>query len=191
MVGTDYEPADSPPTDPRDFLETARRAFPWAGLDEARVTLLHEGLVPGRRGASGLATRPRVHDHESEDGLAGLVSLQGVKYTTGRAVAERGIDLVLRRLGRSPVPSRTAHTVLAGARVLTGPLEGRAREAVREEMALTLSDAVLRRLDLGTGGPPAPSDLDVVCGVMSAELGWDPPRQHAERAALTRAYPLP
>ena len=124
------------------------------------MTLVHEGLVPGRGGASGLATRPRVHDHESEDGLAGLVSLQGVKYTTGRAVAEQGIDLVLRRLGRSPVPSRTAHTVLAGARVLTGPLEGRVRQAVREEMALTLSDAVLRRLDLGTGGAPTPGDLD-------------------------------
>ncbi len=40
-------------------------------------------------------------------------------------------------------------------------------------MALTLSDAVLRRLDLGTAGPPAAVDLDAVTRTMAAELGWE------------------
>ncbi len=122
------------------------------------ATLVHEGLVPGRGGASGLSTRPRLHDHEAEDGLPGLVSLQGVKYTTARAVAERAVDLVVRRLGRAAPPCRTAVTPLAAARPLSGPLEERVRCAVREEMALTLADAVLRRLDLGTAGPPPADD---------------------------------
>jgi len=189
LIGTDYEPAEANPSDPRAFLAEAERAFPWAGLGDSRVTLVHEGLVPGRGGASGLATRPRLIDHEAEDDLPGLVSLQGVKYTTARAVAERAIDLVLGRLGRPSVTGRTAVTPLPKARLLEGDLETRTREAVREEMALTLPDAVLRRLDLGTAGPPPPADLDLVCRTMAAELAWDPERERSERAALAGVYP--
>ena len=117
-------------------------------------------------------------------GLAGLVSLQGVKYTTARAVAERAVDLSLRRLGRPAVACRTADTVLRKARRLTGTLAERARLAAREEMALSLADAVLRRLDLGTGGRPAAADVAVVGAAMAAELGWDAARLRAERSAL-------
>jgi glycerol-3-phosphate dehydrogenase len=189
LVGTDYEPAEDTPSDPRDFLAEADRTFPWAGLAGSRVTLVHEGLVPGRGGADGLAARPRLVDHEAVDGLPGLVSLQGVKYTTARAVAERAVDLVLRRLGRPPVRSRTATTPLPKARPLEGDLETRTREAVRQEMALTLCDAVLRRLDLGTAGPPRTADLDVVCRVMAGELGWDAGRESRERSVLASVYP--
>ena len=64
--------------------------------------------------------------------------------------------------GGLPSRCRTAETRLAKARRLAGPLDDRARVAVREEMALSLGDAVLRRLDLGTAGPPAAADLAVV-----------------------------
>jgi glycerol-3-phosphate dehydrogenase len=189
LVGTDYQPAEAPPRDPRDFLAEAAEAFPWASLAGSRVTLVHEGLVPGRGGAGGLATRPRLHDHQAEDGLRGLVSLQGVKYTTARAVAERAVNLVLRRLARPVVTCRTAITLLPRACALEGDLEAKTLQAVREEMALTLADAVLRRLDLGTAGPPSPADLDVVSGVMARELGWDGARTRREREALALAYP--
>jgi glycerol-3-phosphate dehydrogenase len=189
VVGTSYEAAERSPSDPCAFLDAASRAFPWASLKRADVTLVHEGLVPGRGGAAGLSTRPRLHDHEVEDGLPGLISLQGVKYTAARAVAERAVDLVERRLGRPRTPCRTAVTTLPKARLLEGSLEERTRMAVREEMALVLPDAVLRRLDLGTAGPPSSSDLEVLCTVMTAELGWDAARVSAERAALAKAYP--
>ncbi len=189
MLGTSYEPAESAPSDPLAFLEEAVRAFPWAALEPGDIALVHEGLVPGRGDASGLSIRPRLHDHESEDGLPGLVSLQGVKYTTARALAERAIDLVGRRLGRRLPACRTATTALQQARRLAGPLEERARVAVRDEMALTLADAVLRRLDLGTAGAPVEADLERVALVMGAELGWQAGRVSSERAALSAAYP--
>jgi len=188
ILGTSYEPAGEPPSDPMEFLDEASRAFAWAGIGRADAALVHEGLVPGRGGASGLSTRPRLHDHEAEDGLPGLVSLQGVKYTTARAVAERAVDLVVRRLGRDAPACRTAVTPLPGARLLGGPLEDRVLCAVRDEMALTLPDAVLRRLDLGTAGPPPADELRVVARVMAAELGWDPGREQAERDALAAFY---
>lgn len=188
MVGTSYEPAESPPSDPLAFLDEAAAAFPWAGLDRRDLALVHEGLVPGRGDAAGLSTCPRLHDHEAEDGLPGLVSVQGVKYTTARLVAEQAVDLVARRLGRSLPPCRTARTPLPLARLLDGSLEARARTAAREEMAETLADAVLRRLDLGTAGPPPEADLDCVARVLAAERGWDAARTVAEREALRAFY---
>ena len=188
IVGTSYEPAEGPLSDPLALLDAAARAFPWAGIERRDAALIHEGLVPGRGDAFGLSTRPRLHDHEAEDGLPGLVSLQGVKYTTSRAVAERAVDLVFRRLGRAAPACRTAMTPLPEARALSGPLEDRVRCAVREEMALTLADAVLRRLDLGTAGPPRADELGAVARVMAAELGWGPGRERAEREALAAFY---
>jgi glycerol-3-phosphate dehydrogenase len=188
IAGTSYEPADAPPSDPMALLEAVARAFPWAGIGRGDATLVHEGLVPGRGDASGLSTRPRLHDHEAEDGLPGLVSLQGVKYTTARLVAERAVDLVARRLRRPTPPCRTATTGLPRARPLAGPIEEGTREAVRDEMALTLADAVLRRLDLGTAGPPRDEATDAVARVMAEALGWDEARVGAERAALAAFY---
>jgi glycerol-3-phosphate dehydrogenase len=188
LVGTSYEPATAAPSDPLLFLEQARLVFPWAGLAPGDLALVHEGLVPGSGHADGLATRGRVIDHGREGGPAGLVSIVGVKYTTARALAERAIDRVLAALGRAPVACRTATTPLAHARPLDGTLEERALRAAREEMAVTLADAVLRRLDVGSAGPPGPAETAAVSRVLARELGWDAARERAEQAALAAFY---
>jgi glycerol-3-phosphate dehydrogenase len=54
-------------------------------------------------------------------------------------------------------------------------------------MALTLADAVLRRLDLGTAGPPAERELAAVSRVLAAELGWSAAREGTEREGLAAA----
>ena len=186
MVGTAYAPeTTSGRALAAAFLQEAARAFPWARLTAADVALVHEGLVPG--GPAGLWTRSRVVDHAA-DGAAGLLTVVAVKYTTARAVAETAIDRVFERLRRPPVASRTATTALAEARPLAGTLEQRARQAVRDEMALSLSDAVLRRLDLGSAGVPPAAEVDVVARVMAQELGWDAPRIARERAELDAFY---
>jgi glycerol-3-phosphate dehydrogenase len=188
IVGTDYSPAG--PVDADAFFDVARRAFPWAGLDRADVAVVHRGRVPGT-GASTLWTRGRVIDHEQADGVPGLVSLVSVKYTTARAAAEQAVDLACRRLGRPEPRSRTAWTLLHAARPLAGALADRARRAVQEESALHLTDAVLRRLDLGTGGAPSASDVGAVLATMAALLGWREERQREERRALQAACAPP
>jgi glycerol-3-phosphate dehydrogenase len=188
IVGTAYAPLEMPQDElAARFLREAQRGFPWAELREADVALVHHGLVPGRS-AHALWTRPLLIDHEAEDGVAGLVSMLGVKYTTARGVAEQAVDRVVERLGREAPPCRTATTPLALEPGPEASLEARARRAVGEEMALRLADAVLRRLDLGTGGPPAEADLEVVVRVMAEALGWDPARCVAERAHLAETY---
>jgi glycerol-3-phosphate dehydrogenase len=142
------------------------------------------GLVPGERDAAGLWSHSLVVDHEKEDGLAGLVSILGAKYTTARAVAEKAIDAVFGRLGRPSPGCRTATTQLPMARPLAGSPADQAREAVRNEMTLHLADVVLRRTSLGTGEPPGESVVAEVSAAMAEEAGWDAARLEAERSRL-------
>ncbi len=186
MVGTGYEPARLAEADaprPAAFLEACARAFPWLDLRADDVRRVHLGLLPGARGAARPATRTWLRDH-ADDGAPGMITAQGVKYTTARGVAERALDRVLLRLGRTPIPCRTAHTPLALARPLVGDLcatlDEAVRFAVREEQALHLSDVILRRADLGTAGPAPPDVVEQVARVMSAEHGWDDERRASE-----------
>ena len=54
-----------------------------------------------------------VHDN-GEDGLNGLLTVEGGKYTTSRNLAEAAMRLVEVKLGRTPVPCETAHRRLVG-----------------------------------------------------------------------------
>jgi glycerol-3-phosphate dehydrogenase len=190
ILGTGYEPAGA--LDASRLVEAllveAARAFPWARIESSDVSLVHVGFVPGADGARGLLTRGRIVDHEAEDGVPDLCTVRSVKYTTARASAEAAIDLVSRRLTRTAARCRTAATVLPRARPLEGSLAERARLAARDEMALHLTDAILRRLDLGTMGPPAAADVETVAEAMASALGWDAARLAREKSALGAAY---
>lgn len=177
--------------DVQAFRAEIAQAFPWAAIDGRRVTLVHRGSVPGEGGPDGLWTRPLL-DHGPRGGPAGLITLSGVKYTTARAVSERAVILARSFLGQprseAVAPARPAGKALDWARPLPGTLAERAHAAVRDEMARTLTDAVLRRLDLGTAGPPLPSEVDEVARVMAAERGWDEGRTADQKQALAQFY---
>jgi glycerol-3-phosphate dehydrogenase len=111
-----------------------------------------------------------------------------VKYTTARAQAEEAVTRASEKLGRGAPRPVSAEPPLRWARPLEGSLAERTRVAVEDEMARTLSDAVLRRLDLGTAGPPPPSEVDEVARAMAAALGWDAARVEAEKRALAAFY---
>ena len=61
--------------------------------------------------------------------------------------------------------------------------------AVREEMAQTLADVVLRRTGLGTAGHPGETTLRRCAGLMAAELGWSEARIRQEIEDVNAAYP--
>jgi glycerol-3-phosphate dehydrogenase len=185
IVGTDYgrwgEAPGGETAAVAAFLDRARRAFPWAELAADDLALVHRGRVPGT-GAESLVTRHRVEDHGRQGGPAGLLTVWSAKFTTARAAAQEAVDLAFERLGRPPVPCRTADTPLPVAEP-AGTLADRARHAVRHEAALHVDDALRRRLDLATAGPPASADVAVVAAVMAEELGWSTSRREQETAA--------
>jgi glycerol-3-phosphate dehydrogenase len=60
--------------------------------------------------------------------------------------------------------------------------------AARKEMALTLSDAVLRRTPLGALGYPGDRSAEQAAAIMAGELGWSAKRTREELEKLKRFY---
>jgi glycerol-3-phosphate dehydrogenase len=114
----------------------------------------------------------------------------GVKYTTARAVAERVVDLILRKLGRSAPLCRTAATRLPEA----GPDDRDPNDpfthAIREEMAQTLSDVLIRRTGLGAAGYPGDAVAGDAAMGMQQLLGWSDEKRSRELDALKRFYDI-
>jgi glycerol-3-phosphate dehydrogenase len=104
--------------DVASFIGELNQAFPALDLTFADITLVHHGVVPavvhGDRVA--LQGRSQIRDHAS-DGVEGLVTVAGAKYTTARAVAERVTTQLFAKLQRRGVPCRTATTPLPGGTV--------------------------------------------------------------------------
>jgi len=101
--------------DVAEFIGELNYAFPALDLTLNDVTLVHHGIVPAA--VSGADVRLEGHDQirdHASDGADGLFTVAGVKYTTARAVAERVVDLLMRKLGRESVACRTATTILPG-----------------------------------------------------------------------------
>jgi glycerol-3-phosphate dehydrogenase len=170
------------------FLSVVNETFPALGLKPEEVTLVHRGIVPAAaaNGRISLLAQSRIIDH-AEDAL---VSIVGVKYTTARAVAEQAVDLIMRKLGRSPVACRTADTVLPESGLDDRAPADPIAHAVRDEMAQTLSDVVIRRTGLGATNKPADLVINDVAGRMQNALGWSEQRKSREVEALTRFYDI-
>ncbi len=127
LIGTYHAPAEGRPEEllPREpvvlaFLERANAAYPGAGWRPEDITLVHTGFLPAREGdGTGrvrLIREDRVVDHRGE-GVDGLISVVGVKYTTARWAAEQAVDLAFGQLGFAPPPCLTGVVALDGGQV--------------------------------------------------------------------------
>jgi glycerol-3-phosphate dehydrogenase len=126
LVGVWHVVWDRPPEDVsaseeelRGYLDEVNGAHPALGLTLDDVALVQAGLVlfgANAPGATDLSygKRSRVVDHALTQGLAGLVTVVGVRSTTARGVAEHTVDLACRKLGVEQRPSETGKTPLHG-----------------------------------------------------------------------------
>lgn len=91
--------------------------------------------------------------------------------------------------GRAPAVLALAREGAPAARLTPGsPVIGaQVLYAAREEMALTLGDALLRRTELGARGDLDEAALERAGALLAAELGWSPARLESERRAVRRA----
>jgi glycerol-3-phosphate dehydrogenase len=61
---------------------------------------------------------------------------------------------------------------------------------IRHEMALRLSDILVRRTGVGTAGPPPRGALETASRIAAEELGWDARRTADEIAAVQKIYEI-
>ena len=88
---------------------------------------------------------------------------------------------------------RTIETDRAAANSLSmncGVTCAEIQHAVRHEMAVKLSDSVLRRTEAGSAGHPGSDVLRRAANVMASELGWTPSQVQAEIDATDNYYKI-
>ena len=129
LIGTAHLPYDGDPDslkvtegEIQSFLDEINDAYPAACLKRQDVCFAYGGLLPMAWNSNGtgdvqLAKKYCIRDHQKAEGVEGLVSVIGVKFTEARHVAERIVDLVFRKLGRKPPKSLTAVTPLHGGQI--------------------------------------------------------------------------
>ncbi len=223
-------------SDIADFFALVNKYLPAAKLARGAVEFFYAGLRPlvddGSGNTYGASRRAELVDHARDDGVAGLLSAIGGKWTTSRNLAEKITDAVVARLGATEGACLTATSPLPGAKFWrfgdfldgqkrdhplpgiehlahmygsritdllaeaqnrpelfaslgpTGDIAAQIVFAAREEMALTLADAVMRRTGIGQFGPPAQDVLEAASKLMAAELGWSEERRGREIGAL-------
>jgi glycerol-3-phosphate dehydrogenase len=186
----------------RRLLNEFNEACPGLGLSLSDVVRYQWGWLPLKAGresgpTQGLADRPIILNHGRSDGVAHLFSVEGVKYTTARQVAERVVDQIFRDLGRASPSCRTAEVPLEES----GPAaffdsDGAMKKSsilgvVRNEMAVKLSDIVFRRSNLGALPGLHRSVLDKIADISGTELGWSVSRREAEIDDVLRQAAVP
>lgn len=88
-----------------EALKEVNTATPATPVTRDDVTFFYKGFLPmeginKKSGEVGLTKHYKMFDHEKRDGIKGLLSLSGVKYTTARDVAEKSINIILKKLER-------------------------------------------------------------------------------------------
>ena len=146
------------------------------------VKLQHEpvpcrtALVPLPGGSIrdvGLTIADARREHDTglpSDTIPHLIAAYGSRYR----------DVIDLADGRPPWRTRiAADSPVIGAQLVW---------AARQEMAMTLCDAVLRRTPLGAVGHPGDDAVERAASIMAAERGWNDARTRAEVDAVRRFY---
>ena len=129
MIGTWHIPwNDSPdsftltPEILQEFIDEINTAHPPLKLTHENIQHVTWGFLPvgmkdAYREQVKLTRDGVVIDHEKNDNIQGLVSVLGVKYTTARVVAEKAIDLVVKKLGNKANKCQTHRIPINGGKI--------------------------------------------------------------------------
>ena len=227
------------------LLAKTNRVLPHANLTRRDILHSYDGLRPLVADIDmpvdttyGLSRGAEIYDHGKEDGVFGLISALGGKWTTARRLGEETVDLAFDTLDRTPPYKRSADTVLACSprqdlsvfmdamraqypEVETAALDvlsrlygrllpdmmasdtqglaalgdtllaKRVAFAVDHEMAVSLSDVVLRRLVEGHMGLLTAAQIDAIAAYMAARLNWSEAATKRQKAALAKTMQGP
>jgi glycerol-3-phosphate dehydrogenase len=152
LVGTWYAPFEGHPdqfaiteADIQAFLSEVNQAYPVANLRREDIEFVHGGLLPStgssRSGDVQLAKHYTLYDHR-QDGIQGMLSVTGVKYTTARDVAEKTLDWIGRTTGKKWPRSTSSITPVWGGEIRD--FAGFLQDAIRQNSHF--SEATVHRL---------------------------------------------
>ena len=229
-----------------DFIGEINGSFGGGGLIKySDIMYAYGGLRPlvGDETEDVVKTSRKYEIHDNEiDGLQGLITVEGGKYTTSRNLAENVLKTVMKKWGTPYKNSVTSKRHLAGCEIkdidafiysaktansdfdessidylariygtefndvmgiarsdkkyaehlnADGEMPAQALYAVKNEMACTLTDILLRRTGIGTLGNPGARVLEAVAEIAARELKWNTSRIDRELETAAKALSLP
>ena len=162
------------------LLEETRRVFPGENIDKSGIITTFAGLRP-LVNTQGKLTWKVSREHLIKESESGLISVVGGKYTTYRHLAEQVVDVALGKLkGRSFNKCITASTGPSLAQQKITDLRDSVEHAVKNEMANTLIDLLVRRLQLSTTASLGLDHLQECADIMAGLLGWADAQKESE-----------
>jgi glycerol-3-phosphate dehydrogenase len=156
LIGTKHLPYEGLPSDfrvsdadVRAFIEEINLAYPPARLKEKDIIGVYGGMLPQKQTEDGgdevhLEKHYRLIDHEHEDGIRGLITVVGVKWTTARLVAERVLGLVCQKIGRSAGNAHRTNFRIVGGNIEN--LEGFLNQALQMRLPSIPEESMLHLL---------------------------------------------
>ena len=128
------------------FVDELNMGFPSGAIRSADIAWVYWGIQPTPtldEERTQFSQRYVIKDHEYEDGIKGLISVIGVKFTEARHVAEKTVNLVFKKLRKPPSSSLTASTPVYGGKI--DDVEGFIQEEARKQSD-RLSEEMIRSL---------------------------------------------
>lgn len=164
----------------QSFVDEVNGAYPAAGLSVDEISVANAGLILFGDEQSdadnfSFGKRSRVIDHAERDGVEGLLTVIGVRYTTARGVAERALDTLAPRIGAGDLRGATETTKLPGGDIASVE---RFVEEQATRFASILDETAVRRLVRNYG-----SEIDQV-------IRHDPSCAHLADSACVAAEVL-
>jgi len=184
------------------FVDQINKAYPPAKLKLSDVLYCYQGMTPAnepyQHPAATRLQHSKIIDHDTTDGLNGLVSLISVKWTTARTVAERAVNIIANKLGNSePCLTRknnipnTSLDLALNANSSNTELNHFVHHAIQNEMALTISDLLFRRCDALMTNVLTPKQIKFLFDSMAQQMEWNKQQQQIEKETLLRSWLQP
>ena len=126
LIGTAHLPYDGQPDEFRikeedicNFINEFNTCNVDIKLKREDIKYIYGGLLPMEKkdGNVILVKQYKIYDHKKNEGVGGLITVLGVKYTTARDVAEKVINLAIKMLGKESSKSNTIFTPVYGGNI--------------------------------------------------------------------------
>jgi glycerol-3-phosphate dehydrogenase len=210
MIGTTYKNYEGNIDDCKirkedifEIIEEVNSICPGKNLTFDDVSFYHCGLLPMDETSGFDNIQPEKHsivyDYEKHFNLKGLLSIKSVKYTTAPFIAESVVKKIKKKIkpssdfiGQKNNSSQVEENRNPSNLICDDPpvTSDDIINAVRNEMACTLKDVVLRRTGMGMLSCPSYESIIATADIMAAELNWNEKRKSFEIDELQKVYSL-
>ncbi len=164
------------------FVKEFHDAYPGMNIQAENILYCYQGLTPGDDSVDADGAKlhhSKVVDHADSDGIGGLISIVGIKWTTARGVAERAVNIAGQHLGHG-VAGKTHEIVIPDYPQTAHDTRTLTNEELRQfvimhiehTQAQRLVDIVLRRTNDLVLGHMSAARVRVVLDTLAHKFAW-------------------